>query len=47
MSRGIPLEVVVVAVDSVGIGVGGKVASFGPRVNMNDDGVILWTGFNT
>ena len=39
MINGAPLEVDVVA---AGVGVvGGKVASFGARVNMNDDGVML------
>ena len=32
---------------SVGMAVGGKVASFGPRVKMNDVGVTLWTGSST
>jgi hypothetical protein len=33
--------------DGVGISVGGKVAWCGPRVHMNDGGVILCTGFTS
>jgi hypothetical protein len=31
-------------IDGVGMGVGGKVASSGPRVMMNDGGITLCTG---